>query len=464
MNLILFGVIFLTLIVLYFIVALRAHKGTTTTADYFLAGRNLGFFPVTFTLIATQLGGGILLGTSQKGFELGYLGIFYTLGICIGLLILGLGLAARLRSLQVSTTAELFWTKYKSHTLKKIASLLSIATLCGILIGQFVSSKALIFSLMPNNPALAHGLYVICWTLILTYTIIGGLKAVVMSDTFQVGLIIAVFSSIMVYLVFTQPSAWFFAHPATTQLSYFDFSWDMVINALPTLIMPALFCFIEQDLAQRFFAARTTTIAAAAALAASFFMTCFSLVPLFIGMAAKVWNIETPPSIPPLLPVLEHFTHEVVYVLAFCGIIAAITSTADSLLCAISSNVTQDFEFNFMQRFDKVRLCQLLTAIVGIGAFITSSIVHQEVIDVLVKSYELSVSTLLISLVVCYCTDRVYATAAWTSVITGGLCFTFFQYAPWQWGSLMTLTASAVAYVAAHIMIIGRTHLNTPTH
>ena len=124
---VLFLSIFIGLGLVYLMIGLFVSRGIKTKEDYFLAGRKLGLLPLTFTLIATQVGGGMMLGTAAESYKLGYFGIFYTLGISLGFLILGLGLASKLRSFNVSTTAELFETKYRSVFLRKVASLLSVS-------------------------------------------------------------------------------------------------------------------------------------------------------------------------------------------------------------------------------------------------------------------------------------------------------------------------------------------------
>ena len=108
--------------------------------------------------------------------------MFYTFGISIGFLLLGLGFAAKLQSLNVATTAQLFQTKYGSETLKKIASLLSIASMCGILIGQVIGSKTLFTGIGVSH----EFLFLMLWAFIIIYTMVGGLAAVVLTDIAQV--------------------------------------------------------------------------------------------------------------------------------------------------------------------------------------------------------------------------------------------------------------------------------------
>ena len=121
MNMTLFFSVFIAFGVVYSIIGFFASKNIKNNTDYFLAGRNLGLFAVMSTLIATQVGGGMILGTTADAFNTGLYGITYTLGMSIGFLLFGLGIASKLQSLGIETTAQLFETKYKSVALKKIA-------------------------------------------------------------------------------------------------------------------------------------------------------------------------------------------------------------------------------------------------------------------------------------------------------------------------------------------------------
>lgn len=398
MNSALFFAVFAVLALFYTILGFLASKKIKTTSDYFLAGRNLGLFSVTLTLIATQVGGGMLVGTSQDAYLYGIYGILYTVGMAVGFVLLGSGLASKLQSLNVATTAELFETRYGSTTLKTVASLLSVITMTGILIGQVVASRTIIEILQfgSGNELIFIGF----WIFVILYTMVGGLKAVVITDVFQVLLIIAIFSGIFIYSVFFGPS-FDWGSFMTIQKEQFGspISMNMVIA---TLIMPILFSLIEQDLAQRFFAARTKRIATFSALLTAGFMILFALVPIYFGMQAKLLGLIIPAGSSPLMATIELLTNEFVVVLALCAIIAAITSTADSLLCAISSNLAQDFDFSWLGKHNALSRSKIITLIAGLIALGASFMVPQNVIDILIGSYAISVSCLFVPLVWSY--------------------------------------------------------------
>lgn len=443
MNNLFFLAILFSLITIYFILGLYASRNTHNTNDYFLAGRKLGLFNVTFTLIASQLGGGMLLGTSQKAYEIGLYGILYTISITFGFLLLGLGFASKLQELEISTTAQLFEVKYQSTTLRKIASMLSIVTLCGILIAQVIASKSVLNSIGINSELI----FFIFWLFIISYTIIGGLNAVVITDTAQVILIVLVFGGIFVYNLFTQPNIFNEIISFTLNQKQFVLNKSTILELLPILITPALFALIEQDLAQKFFASKNKGIAAFSSILAGVFMLTFALIPIYLGIKAHGLGLQIPSNASPLISVLKFSTSNFVFIVAVCGIIAAITSTADSLLCAISSNLAQDFNFSFLGFKNKLKLAKFITSVIGLTTILTSYFISSDIINVIVFSYELSVSCLFVPLIASIYLKKPRKICAIISIISGATSYLILKYFLVSIPGIISLLVSLIGFL-----------------
>ncbi len=448
MNILIFFPVVIFLAVIYLLVGVHAARNVRSTTDYFLAGRNLGLWSVMFTLLATQIGGGMLLGTAQEAYQVGLYGILYNLSMVIGFFLLGSTVAGKLQTMSVSTTAELFEARYHSVSLKKIASLLSIITLCGILISQIVASKSLLLSLQVHN----EYIFTCFWSFVILYTVLGGLHAVVVADTYQVIYILCIFIlTILMSLLGTKGIA--LNRMASTLFSAVEYSPS---HFIATLLMPALFSLIEQDLAQRFFAARSKKIAMFAALGASGLLLAFSLIPIYFGMQARLLGILCPQGTNPLIPAIAALTNEYIVIGAVCGIIAAITSTADSLLCAISSNITQDFLA--ATSFFSARLLmvsKVVTCMVGVGAFIIAHHVPSQIITLLVNSYALSVNFLFVPLIFAYYSKTVYRQAAGLSM--GGALVGYIGYYMLNTSvitELLPLMGSLIGYVVGVVYMV----------
>ncbi|MBP9765179.1 sodium:solute symporter family protein [Candidatus Babeliales bacterium] len=417
--------LFLTLLTvfacIYLAIGLWAARSVHTLHNYFLANRNLSLLQLTFALIASQLGSGMILGTAYRSYHIGIWGILYTVGMSLGFLILACGLASRMRSLNIQTTAEIFETHYGSVSLKMFASLLSIVSLWGILVAQIVASKTLFAGLLIQEPYI----FIMCWLFVICYTMLGGLQAIIMVDIAQVSFIITVFCAALWY---SFPNVSSMISLLDFQSTHFDNS--MTISSLaPALLIPTLFSLIEQDLGQKFFAAKNQTIATLSALLAGILIIVFASIPMILGMLAKVSALEIPAQANPLVAVILARCPEILFLLLMCGIIAAITSTANSLMCAISSNVIQDFAHVIPLHNNKLWITKIISAFIGLSALTASFFVHGDVISILQESYTLSVACLFVPTMAAYFSNRKKpALTAWISSLSGLTTYCVMSY------------------------------------
>lgn len=406
--------------ILYVIVGYRASKKVKNINDYFLAGRKLGLFALTIALIATQLGGGVILGTSSESYHVGLYGMIYVVSISLGFIILAAGLAGRLRSFNVATTAELFELKYHSPFLRHVASLLSSLSLCGLLAAQIVASRNLLLSL----DVYSETVFILFWLFVIGYTMVGGLRAVVENDIFQLAFIILVFVGLFAYELISNPgsviqiifrNASLFAAPQALTVGRF----------LAIFIIPACYCLIEQDVAQTLFAARTPRIALTGAFLAGVFMLSFAIIPAYFGMKAHALNLVVPPGANPLIYLFDASHTPIVVALVVYGVFAAIISTADALLCAISSHLVQDFKLTEHTRH-ALTISKMVTLAIGLITLIAGRYFNN-IIDVIVGSYSIPVSALFASLIIAYFTHKPSRTGAFISVFSGLISFTLFK-------------------------------------
>jgi SSS family solute:Na+ symporter len=440
MNTIIFLTIFCALSILYVVLGIRASKKVSTATDYFIANRQLGIWQISSNLIATQLGGGMLLGTAASAYAVGYYGILYTLGMALGFILLSCGVASRLQQFNVTTTAQLFETQYNSPTLKKIASILSMTTLFGILIAQVVGFKCLMISIGFGSALIILPF----WLSVIAYTMIGGLRAITINDMVQLLIIIVTFVGIFFYFLLNEPSSFFSLASLIGQQNTFGSEQISINKIISVILMPALFSLIEQDLAQRFFASKSKVIATISAFNAAIFLSLFAFIPVYLGMKAKEMDIILLPGANPLLSLLTQTVPDIIFAFAVCAIIAAIISTADALMNGISANITQDFE---ILEKNNLTISKITTAGVGLAALIASYFVPQNIIDILINSYELSVSCLLIPLLFCYFKKDVNKSAAIISIIFGFIGFILFRiYAPVIPKEILTLGLSLLGY------------------
>ncbi len=440
-----FITLFIGLGVVYLILGLVFSRGIKNLKDYFLAGRKLGIWGLTSTLVGTQIGGGLVLGTAAESYKYGFYGIFYSLGICLGFLLLGLGFAYKLRAFEVSTVAEIFEVFYGSRFLKKLASLISAISLCGILAAQVLALKSLLFGLGITS----NTVVILTWAFLVIYTMIGGLKAVVASDLFQVFVILSVITGL------------FFYSFGSGNLSIIDFkniifdkalfaSQDLSFNSLfAILVVPILFSLIEQDLAQKFFAAKTKLIASISALISFVIVLLFSFIPVYFGAMAKFTGVNINGCSSPFISFVSANFGSLILALIACAVSAAITSTSNSLLTAISSNLSQDFDFQLFK--NKLFQSKVITFFVGILALILG-LTSKNIINTLIISYDFMLSALFVPLLFVFFKKDFNKISAYLSIIFGSLSFIFLKIYPVNFpAEVITLSLSLIGYVLGYL-------------
>jgi Na+/proline symporter len=219
------------------------------------------------------------------------------------------------------------------------------------------------------------------------------------------------------------------------------------------LLMPALFALFEQDLAQIFFASKTKKVATMAAIATTVFMLTFGLIPIYLGAQAQLMGMAVATNHSPLLALIKSISNSFILVMVACGILAAIASTADALLCAIGANITQDFSLSFLGLSPLVESKATIFTM-GMVVLGLSYVIPSNVISILIRSYELPVNCLLIPILAAYFFDDAVKRYAGIGGLLGGLAgLVFFNFIfPVSLPSLYTLGLSLAGYLVGFFL------------
>ena len=106
----------LTILIIYFLgmitLGLLSRRKSREADDFFVAGRKGSSLFITGSLLATIIGGSAIMVTSRLGFIQGLSGIWWLLVGSIGLLIMGIFLARKVRDFGLYTLPELVEKQY----------------------------------------------------------------------------------------------------------------------------------------------------------------------------------------------------------------------------------------------------------------------------------------------------------------------------------------------------------------
>jgi len=226
--------VFLLFLVVIAIVTLvfgkiTAKRAAKTYSDFYLSGRSVKFFSLMMTLLATQFGGGAIIGSSEAAYTSGWAAICYSLGIAIGFIILSVGIGGRFRTLNISTIPEVFEVAYQNAGLRRFAGLIYIISMFLILLAVCVAMRKFFYSIGFTNDTL----YVLFWCVVIIYTMSGGLSAVIMADTLQIILVLSLF----LIVFFTMDASNLNLNPDLTPRA-------SSIPVISWILMPCLFTII----------------------------------------------------------------------------------------------------------------------------------------------------------------------------------------------------------------------------
>jgi SSS family solute:Na+ symporter len=362
-------------------------KGMT---DFLLAGRRLGVWLCAATLAATHFGGGAVMGGGEYGFNYGISGAWYGVSCGIGLLFLAFMTAGKFRDLALYTVPDYLEQRYGGKSVRVLGAVLSLFALIGILAAQVLSARSAlgILGIKGNTGA------VLATLVFIIYTTSGGLWAATVTDFIQ--LILAalgvVWATIMVFA-----KAGGIAGLTSTlaakgvEPGYFNF-WGLGTSSIMWLLLPTvMYTLVGQDFYQRLFAAKDSKVARNASLLGGIILVIISFFPAIIGMGARALSDldKGGMSVP---WVLQNLMNPVLGGIVLAAILAAIMSTADSLLTAATSHIVKDLWIETLH-VDEVKeekkllnISRNFTFIIGILSLIIALVVPG-IIDALIYSY-----------------------------------------------------------------------------
>jgi SSS family solute:Na+ symporter len=314
---------------------------------------------------------------------------------------------------------------------------------------------------------LSHAL-IIMGVIAVVYTVMGGLKAVIYTDTIQ-------WIILMSGLIFIGIPLGYNAIGGMTEikatlpgefLSFGNVSWQELVNWGITIVP---IWFVGMTLYQRIYSTRSRKEAQRAWFIAGLFeWPVMAMMGVILGLFARVGlenGMFTHLGFPDLqsidsemgLPLLLRTVLPVGLMgLMMSAYFSAIMSTADSCLMAASGNVLTDILdkiFHFQHDSKKVlRISQLLTFIIG-GSALLLALKMQNVLQLMLYSYAFMVSGLFIPILGALFWKKSSPVAAFWSMLTGGgttLYLTIAQYSlPFNLDpNIFGITASLVLFIA----------------
>ncbi|NOU01279.1 MAG: sodium:solute symporter family protein [Gallionella sp.] len=358
-------------------IGLYASTRVHNSRDFVVAGRNLPMPIVTATVFATWFGAETVLGISATFVKDGMGAVVADpFGASLCLIIAGLFFAPLLYRMNLLTIGDYYRARY-NRTVELIMTICIMISYLGWVSAQ-VTALGLVFNVVSDGAISQSVGMVVGISIVLIYTMFGGMWSVALLDFVQMTVIMA---GMLLIAVLISDDAGGVAHvvshaQASGKLHLLPSGgWDVWIPFIGAALTMMLGSIPQQDVFQRMTSARDEKTAVRGTVLGGSLYFLFAFVPMFLAYSAtlidpKFFNdlIQTDSQM--VLPrlVLDH-TPLVAQVLFFGALLSAIMSTASATLLAPSvmftENILKHFALKHMSDMQMLRTMRIIVLTFG---------------------------------------------------------------------------------------------------
>jgi SSS family solute:Na+ symporter len=414
----------LLIIIVYFLaiigIGVWSRRRAGSQDGFFVAHRKGSLPLITGSIIATAVGGSVTVGMAGLGFNQGLTGAWWLLVGSIGLVLLGVFFAKKVRGSELYTLPELVERQY-DRRVSLAASVLIVIAWVGVVAGQIVAAGKVLSILGIGSVAF----WMIVFTIVFViYYILGGQFSIIRTDVFQAAILfIGIFAALA--LVFSQvggldglkgslPAA-YFSFPTSP-----EFDWKMLLSFL--ILIGATYV-VGPDMYTRLFCANGEKTAQQSAILSAFLFIPLAFAIIFIGMSAKVLYPEI--SAEGAFPqVITSVLSPGLGGLILAALVAALMSSADTCLLSQSVILTEDIVKRAHPALDEGKTVLLTrVSLIGLGlAALGLALALEGVISSLLFAYTVFTCGLVVPVVAGFFKGlRVTPQGALVALIGGGI-------------------------------------------
>jgi Na+/proline symporter len=353
-------------------IGLYASRRVKNTADFVVAGHHLPLPFIVATVFATWFGSETVLGIPAKFLSEGFKGVVADpFGSSMCLILVGLFFARPLYRMKLLTIGDYYRARY-GRAVELAASICIVISYLGWVSAQ-ITALGLVFSVLTQGAIEPWQGMAIGITIVLIYTLAGGMFSVAFTDLFQMGVILLG----MLYIAYVVSGL---AGGAGVVIDHaaaagkFEF-WPAadpraIIAFIAAWITMGFGSIPQQDVFQRVSAAKDEKTAGRGSVIGGCVYFCFAFVPMYLAYSAtlidpamvdKLINADSQYILPNLI--LQH-TPLVAQVIFFGALLAAIMSCSAATLLAPSVTFAENVLRPFLPKLADFQFLRLLRWIV----------------------------------------------------------------------------------------------------
>jgi len=399
------------------------------TEDYYVGGRSLGSVHVGLSIVATDVGGGFSIGLGGLGYLMGFSGSWLLFTGLLGAWFTALFIIPKIKAVDSKHLMLTYPDFLRFRYNDKVALLAAVISGIGymgftgaqVLAGAKLASATFITKAPFGLSPLQFSLFIIAVITVL-YTVIGGLKAVIYTDTIQWIILLGGLILVTIPVTLFKIGGWSVLRESLP-LEFFSLSNIDLVTLLNWMVTIVPIWLIGMTLYQRMYACKSEKEAKKAWYIAGIFeYPVMAFTGVFLGMCSRslLPGIESEMGLPLLI---KNILPLGVTGIVIASYFSAIMSTADSCLMASSGNFVNDVIQRYILKVTSekvlIRISQLVTMLIGVAAIVIASR-FEKVLEAILYAYAFMVSGLFIPTVGAYFWRRSSSTGAFWAMLAGG--------------------------------------------
>ena len=414
------------ILVLYFAamlgVGLYFNRRQTGLDEYFVGGREMSARHIGLSVVATDVGGGFSIGLGGLGFVMGLSASWLLFTGLVGAWLAAVILVPRVKAVG-DTHLHRSFPDFLAHRYgeptRLVAALVSAIGYAGFTGSQLLAGGKLASAAFEFNLTTA---VLLMSVVIVAYTALGGLQAVVYTDTAQWGILFFGLIGLAIPLGYRAVGG-LAGLRAVLPPEFFTLTNVSPLQVLTWMATIVPIWFVAMTLYQRIHASRDVATARRAWFVAGLLeYPAMAFMGATLGMFARVLFPAAEPEMG--LPLLIRDVLPIGATgLVLAAYLAAIMSTADSCLLASVGNVIDDIAGRSIAPATSERAMlvwsRVLTLVIGFGS-VSFALYVPRVIDSILLAYSFMVAGLFFPTLGALFWSRASGIAAFWSIVGGG--------------------------------------------
>ncbi len=408
----------------------RTEKGEGEGESFLAADRNMNLLQTTASTAATDLGGGFSIAMGGLGFTLGISGSWFIAISGLSIILVSFFMVPKVKrwadAVKGLTTGDLFEARFDRRTGTMAAVVIGLAwfTFVG---GQIIAGAKLVQVTLGINLTLA---VISSGAVVLAYTAMGGLKAVIFTDVFQMIILMVGIVFIAVPIGLYEVGGWqglvtYFesSEETASMVNWGAAGWGTILEWF-FAIFPVWFISIAAM--QRIIAARDVETARRGFLLTGVPIEwpLFAIGSTLIGMIARMLltDVSDPELATPMI-IMELLPAGIAGIV-IAAYVAAVMSSADSMLMGPVVIFVNDIYHKYLRpdasEESLVRVARVAIIVFGVLAI---GLAYQvpSVLDLILYAYTFGAAGLFFPMLGLLFWRRTTAKGAFWSMLGGGL-------------------------------------------